>query len=455
MNETVPANLRRTGNAFRVVRGYPLVGHLPFFLRDKFGFLIRCASAYPDVVKLRLVKSTYLLTNPEDISYVLLNNQRNYEKSPRIIGGKRKSLFGKALIATPGDTHRSKRHALQPLFHRKAIEHFADVVISQAEQMLARWKHCVELDIAQEMLEVSEQIIIKTLFGDDCAETTEQLQHLLEIRRRHIERVFNSVFPFSEYLPSRLNNQYQRAAKELDEIIFRMIKERRANTEHSGDLLSMLMQARYEDGTTLSDEELHDEALTLALAGYETISQALAWTWYLLSQNPGEELCLFSELNEVLNGRMPNVSDLQNLRYTAMVFFESMRIYPPTWLFVRIAQNDDKLPSGATIARGSKIYLSPYISQRNPRYFPNPESFIPERFNEDAKRTRPKFAYFPFGGGPRQCIGEGFAIMEGTLLIASIASRFKLELKEKQRVILDAGITLRPLNGLTMRLLQR
>ncbi|MGH9928813.1 MAG: cytochrome P450 [Pyrinomonadaceae bacterium] len=455
MKDTVDPCPLRTGDAYSAPRAYPVVGHLPFFVRDKLGFLLRCAESYPDVVKLRIGAPTYLLTNPQDISYVLRDNERNYEKSPRIIGGKRKSLFGKALIATPSDSHRSKRHALQPLFQRKAIEQFADAVISRAEQMLARWQHGVELDIAQEMLSVSQQIIVKTIFGSDCGEQAETLCNLLEIRRHHIEHVLGSVCPFSEYLPSRLNNQYRRATKQFDEIIFRMIKEQRGNADPARDIFSMLMRTRYDDGTTLSDEEIRDETLTLALAGYETISQALTWTWYLLSQNPKEESRLLSELHTVLSGRMPLVSDLQNLPYTAMVFSESLRLYPPTWLFVRIAQRDDALPSGAAITGGSKIYLSPFITQRNPRYFPNPERFIPERFSEDAKRSRPKFAYFPFGGGPRQCIGEGFATMEGMLLIASIASRFKLELSEGQQVMLEAGITLRPRNGLIMRLQQR
>jgi cytochrome P450 len=445
----------RSGKSYCAPPGYPVVGHLPFFLRDKFGFLVRCAADYPDVVKLRIGVSTYLLNNPEDISYVLKVNHRNYDKSPRIIGGKRKGLFGKALIASPSVSHLSKRHALQPLFHRKAIEHFADVVVSHAEQMLARWKNLVELDVAQEMEHVTQQIIVNTLFGSDCAEQAPILCDLLDIRRRHIEHVFGSIIPFSEYFPSRLKNQYRQAAKQFDEIVFRMIKVQRGNANCATHMLGMLMQAHYEDGAVLSDEEIRDETLTLALAGYETIAEALTWTWYLLSQNPREESRLLGELSEVLNGRIPIVADLQNLRYTAMVFAESMRLYPPTWLFVRIARQNDELPSGTAITEGSKIYLCPYITQRNPRYFLQPERFNPERFSEDAERSLPKFAYFPFGGGPRQCIGEAFATMEGALLIATIASRFKLELKEGERILLDAGITLRPRNGLIMRLCQR
>lgn len=435
--------------------GYPVVGHLPFFLRDKFGFLIRCAVDHPDVVKLKIGVSTYLLNNPEDISYVLAVNHRNYEKSPRIVGGKRKTIFGKALIGSAGEAHLRKRHALQPLFHRKAIMQFADSVVTSVELMLARWKNGAELDVALEMLDVTQQIIVKTIFGNDCAEQGAALCDLLEIRRQHIERVFGSIIPFSEHFPSRLTTQYRQAAKQLDEIIFSMIDERRGSTSPADDLFSMLLQTQYEDGTVLSAEEIRDETLTLALAGYETIAEALTWTWYLLSLNPQAESILWSELNESLNGRTPVAADLQNLRYTAMVFSESMRLYPPTWLFVRVAQRDDKLPSGAAIARGSKIYLSPYITQRNPRYFVEPEIFNPERFSEEAKRSRPKFSYFPFGGGPRQCIGESFALMEGALLIATIASRFKLELREGQRLRLDAGITLRPRDGLIMRVHQR
>ena len=435
--------------------GYPVVGHLPFFLRDKFRFLLRCAADHPDTVKLKIGVSTYLLNNPEDIGYVLAVNHRNYEKSPRIVGGRRKTIFGKSLIASAGDAHRRKRLALQPLFHRKAIMQFASAVVSSAEVMLARWENGVELDVAEEMLNLTRQIIVKTVFGSDCTEQSAVLCDLLEIRRQHIERVFGSNLPFSDHLPSSLNNRYRQAAKQLDEIIFRMIEERRGTTSPADDLFGMLLQTHYEDGTTFSAEEIRDETLTLALAGYETIAEALTWTWYLLALNPQEESILMSELKEVLNGRTPVSADLQNLCYTAMVFSESMRLYPPTWLFVRVARQDDKLPSGVAITGGSKIYLSPYITQRNPRYFVDPEIFNPERFGEEARRSRPKFTYFPFGGGPRQCIGESFALMEGALLIATIASRFKFKLREGQKVTLDAGITLRPRDGLIMRVDQR
>jgi cytochrome P450 len=431
--------------------GYPVVGHLPPFLRDKLGFLVRCAADHADVVQLKIGAATFLLKHPEDISHVLVANHQNYEKSPRIVSGKG-SLFGTALIGAPGGAHRSKRQALQPLFHRKAIARFSAVIVSEAEAVLAKWSSGVELEVSEEMRRLSVEIIIRTLFGNLPRQDIHLLSEVFETRRRYIEQLFDSLLPFAEYFPTRRNADYKHATKQFDEITFREIKRQRSNED---SLLGMLMHARYDNGTSLSDEEIRDETLTLALAGYETIAEALTWTWYLLSQNPDEELKLWKELDEVLAGRVPSLNDIQNLRYTSMIFAESMRLYPPTWLFVRVALGDDRLPSGAEIPRGSKIYLSPFITQRDPRYYTEPDKFNPQRFGEVEKRSRPKFAYFPFGGGPRQCIGEAFATMEGVLFISVIASRFKLELAPGQTVSLDAGITLRPRNGLRMKVSAR
>jgi cytochrome P450 len=429
--------------------GYPVVGHLPHFLRDKLGFLVSCAGNHPDVVQLKIGAATFLLNNPEDIGHVLVANHSHYEKSPRIVSGKG-SLFGTALIGTPGGAHRQKRQTLQPLFHRKAIARFGAGVVSEAESSLAKWKSGAELDVSEEMRSLSVEIIIRTLFGTLPGKKIRLLSEVFETRRRYIEQLFDSLLPFAEYFPSRRNAGYKHATKQFDDITFREIKRQQSSIEPDS-FLGMLMQARYDDGRGLSDEEIRDEMLTLALAGYETIAEALTWTWYLLSQNPEEELKLWKELDEVLAGRVPSLNDIQNLRYTSMILAESMRLYPPTWLFVRVALEDDRLPSGTEIPRGSKIYLSPYITQRDPRYYTEPDKFNPQRFGEDEKRSRPKFAYFPFGGGPRQCIGEAFATMEGVLLIATIGSRFKLELSQGQTVSLDAGITLRPRNGLRMK----
>ena len=435
--------------------GYPLLGHLPPFLHDKLGFLLKCASTNACVVKLKIGTLTFLLNDPEDIKHVLVTNHLNYDKSPRITSKRGKRLFGEGLITSSGSAHLQKRHVLQPIFHRRVMADFADVMVGSAEQMLSGWEDGAEIDIALEMMGLTQRIMIKSLLGIDCREEAKGLCGAISVRRRYVEYMFRSLFPFPEYLPTRINYEYRRAARRLDNIIYGMIRAQRGAAAPANHMLAMLLKARHEDGTLMSDREIYDEVLTLSIAGYETIGEALAWAWYLLSQHPAEEALLLTELHETLDGRAPGVADLPKLRYTAMVFYEAMRLYPPTWLFVRIAKQDDELPSGVKIPADSKLFLSPYAAHRNPRYFPNPEEFHPERFTDISKRTRPRFAYFPFGGGPRVCIGEAFGTMEGVLLLACVAQRYKFSLIPGQKIVPEPGVTLRPREGIRMRLIQR
>lgn len=241
----------------------------------------------------------------------------------------------------------------------------------------------------------------------------------------------------------------------IDTIVYRAIHARRMHPTDAEDLLSLLIRAKYDDGTGMTDQQVRDEAVTLFITGYETMGEALTWTSYLLSQHPDIEAKFFAEVDDVLGGRPPNAEDLSKLTFTGMILAESMRLFPPTWIFVRIAQQEDKLPSGATIPAGSKIYLCPYVMQRHPRYFPDPERFNPERFTEVAKKERPQFSYFPFGGGARVCIGEHFAKMEGILVLASIAQRFRLSLSPDQTIVPEPKMTLRPRGGVRMRVFRR
>jgi cytochrome P450 len=241
----------------------------------------------------------------------------------------------------------------------------------------------------------------------------------------------------------------------INRTIDQAVHDRRGNAVIPNDLLSLLIHATYDDGTGMTDKQVGDEARTLLVTGYETIGEALAWTWYLLARHQEVEAKFLAEVDEVLEGRPPRVEDVQKLCYTGMVLAESMRLYPPTWIFIRMARQEDTLPSGVSIPAGSKLYLCQYVMHRNPHYWPNPEHFDPERFSEAAKKERPQFAYFPFGGGARVCIGESFAKMEGALVLASIAQRFKLTLAPGQTVVPEPKMTLRPRNGIRMRVEQR
>ncbi|WNM61106.1 cytochrome P450 [Candidatus Nitrospira neomarina] len=436
-------------------KGYPILGHIPGFLWDRLGFLSRCASEYGDVVKLKIGETTFLLNNPEDIKHVLVTNSDNFDKGPRLTSPKGKRLSGEGLLTSLGSAHLRQRMMMQPVFYRTSINAFAETITSGVEKMIAEWKNGTELNIGQDMMELAQDNIIKTVFGRRFDDPSGALASAITLRKQYVEHVQFSLLPFSEIFPPMLWHEYQQAMKRIDDTITREIDMRRGAPEPSHDLLSLLMHTKYEDGTGMTDKQIRDEFLTLFSAGYETVGEALTWTWYLLSQHPDVEARFHEELREVLGGSVPGADDLSKLRYTGMILAESMRLYPPTWIFIRMARQDAVLPSGFTIPAGSKLYLCQYVMHRNVRYWPNPERFDPERFTEHAIKARPKFTYFPFGGGIRVCIGEAFAKMECMLALASIAQRFTLTLVPGQTVVPKPHMTLRPRNGIMLRIHMR
>lgn len=443
----------KTESKSRGPAGYPVVGHLHAFLYDKLGFLSRCASTYGEVVKLKIGEPTFLLSNPEDIKHVLVMNPDNYVKSPRMTSARGKRLSGAGLLTSVGAAHLRQRRMMQPVFYRKTVESFSKTITEGIGEMLSQWTGGMELDLGHEMMGLVQRNIVKAVMGSDAEREMPELLHAITIRRLYMEHVFFSPLP--EWMPSRIGWRYRTAMQRIDAIVHRAIHARRSRPTDAEDLLSLLLRAKYDDGTGMTDEQVRDEAVTLFITGYETIGEALTWTSYLLSQHPHIEAKFFAEVDEVLGGRVPSVDDLPRLAYSGMVLAESMRLYPPTWIFIRMTLQEDKLPSGATIPAGSKIYLCQYVMHRHPRYFPDPERFDPERFTETAKKERPQFAYFPFGGGARVCIGEHFAKMEGTLVMAMIAQRYKLALIPGQTIVPEPKMTLRPRNGIRMRVEQR
>jgi cytochrome P450 len=442
----------KSGDTASGPKGYPLVGHLPDFLRDKLGFLSRCAAQYGDVVKLKIGEPTFLLNNPDDIQHVLVTNPDNYDKTPRMISGKARQLSGEGLLTSSGPAHLRQRRMLQPVFYRKTIEPFAKIITETTSQLLVNWKPGATINLSEEMMGLAQQIIVRSVFGEDFTDEGGQLAEAITTRRRYLEQVFFSLLPFPEHVPTRIQRNYPKAMQRINQAIYRAISARRKDAGHVNDFLSLLIQARYEDGMGMTDKQVHEEALVLLVTGYETIGEALSWTWYLLAQHPDVASRLFAKVDEVLDGRVPQSEDLLKLEYVGMVLAESMRLYPPTWIFVRMTRNDDRLPSGVTIPAGSKLYLCQYVMHRNPLYFPDPERFDPERFSEPAKKTRPKFSYFPFGGGPRVCIGEAFAKMEGVLVLTMVAQRFTLQLVPGGKIVPEPKMTLRAKSGILMTL---
>jgi len=445
--------------------GHLFLGCLPEFRHDILGFLLDCAKEYGDVVRLPyglagiLIKgrrdaSAYLLGNPADIKHVLVTNQSNYQ---RLWVPAAKQVFGQGLLTSEDPLHLTQRRMMQPSFHQQRIAAYALVMTGKTEQMLKNWQDETTVDVAEEMKRLTLAIICKTLFDMDLTEEVRNLTEAITVGQHHITLQYRSLLALftPEFLPTRSNRLFQISGEQLNGIIYDMIHKRRERGERSSDLLSMLVNARDEEGNAMADEQIRDEAMTLFLAGHDTTANALAWTWYLLSQHPEVESRLMTELKDVLAGRTPSFADVSKLVYTGMILSEAMRLYPPAYILVRTAQRDDTLPNGTAIAAGADIFMCQYVVHRNPRYFPDPERFDPERFNPAANQDLPDYAYFPFGGGSRMCIGESFARMEGMLLIAAIAQRFKMTLIPRQTILPEPLVTLRPKHGILMRLTKR
>jgi cytochrome P450 len=406
------------------------LGHFLGWAPDKLGFLRDCTRRYGDVVDLSLaapLQSTYLLNDPEDIGHVLQDHRHNYEKTPKLTGRAGRRRSGEGLLTGTGEPAIARKRLLQPLLAQSAAERFAPIVVRCARERMARWRVDAELDLAAEMIALARQIMGEMLLGIDLEGEGRELGRQIERRQRCIEHVYTSLLPLAERLPLRANREHRRAIRSIDESLYGMIAERRASASAPRDLLGLLVQARHADGTTMSDKQVRDEALTITSTGYETVGLALAWSLYLLSRHAGVERRLGEEVRAALGERPPAAGDEPKLRYAGKVFSEALRLYPPVWIFVRIPQRDDVLPSGTRVRAGTRLYLCPYVTQRDPRFFPDPERFDPDRFAEPAPHSRPRLAYFPFAGGPRVCLGQGFALLEGVLVLSCIAQRFTLE----------------------------
>ncbi len=436
-------------------KGRLLGGNFVAFRRDSLSFLRRAGAEHGDVVYLRFgPQDVFFLAHPDHVKDVLVTRHQSFMKGRALQRAKR--LLGEGLLTSEGEFHRRQRRLAQPAFHRARINSYGAVMTSAAARAASRWRDGEQLDMSQEMMRLTLAIVARTLFDADVETEADEIGAALT----SVMELFDYLLmPFSELLeklPLPHARRFQRAKKRLDATIYRIIEERRRSGEDRGDLLSMLLSARDEegDGGQMTDAQVRDEVMTIFLAGHETTANALTWTWYLLSEHPEVETRLHEELDSVLAGREPTVEDVPSLRYTEMVVTESMRLYPPAWAIGRLALHDFEI-GGYTIPQKALVLLSPYVTQRDARFFPDPERFDPERWTPLAREARPQFSYFPFGGGPRRCIGEGFAWMEAILLVASLARRWRMRLVPGHPVATRAVITLRPKHGMMMTLSQR
>ncbi len=431
-------------------RGKPIIGNLREFRSDILGLLETSTRAYGEIVHFRVgPREIFLLNDPYYIQHVLQTNSRNYRKGMALV--RSKILLGEGLLTSEGDFWLQQRRLIQPAFHRKRIAAFGQIMTDCTLEMMTQWQSYIEvhqpLTMAEEMMGLTLNIVCQTLFSttitkEEQAAVQEAIEIVLRFGVKNATRL-----PFMEKLPTPGNQLAKKAIRQLDAIVYRIIRERRRypQIDDGNDLLTMLMAATNADtGEAMNDRQVRDEVMTLFLAGHETTANALAWSWYLLSENPAAADQLHAELDKVLKGRLPTVDDL--LPYTQAVLQESMRLYPPAWVISRQAIGDDEI-GGYPIPAGSAVILSPYVMHRNPNYWENPERFDPTRFLGDNLQWRPHYSYFPFGGGARQCIGMNFALMEAQLVLATVAQSYRVKLVEGVKVEPEALVTLRPRDG--------
>lgn len=443
--------------------GRPIVGSVLDLVNEGPEFLVRLAAEYGKITRFKLFnRSMHLISDPDLIREVLVTKSKFFRKSDRDVKLLSPTL-GMGLVTTNGEQHKRQRKLTQPAFHARRISNYAETMTDYTQRLIADWRTDQQIDMSEQMMELTMFIVCKTLFDTDwdSMETmAKRVGTAIETLQSVTDENLSMPFLLPEWLPTRNNRRMKASSNVLTETINHIVAERRAKStdgsiEDTGDLLSMLLLSEYDDGTVMDDKEIRDQLVTLFSAGHETTSNALSWTWYLLSQHPEALAKLHHELDTVLTGRTPTMADLADLPYTEMVVKESMRIYPPAWLLNVRQANEEVTIGDYTLPKDATIMVSPYVMHHHPTYFPEPMRFEPERFLPEYEEMMPKFAYFPFGGGPRICIGNAFAMMEAQLIVATMAQKFRFELEPGQQVQPNAQITMSPLNGLKMRIVER
>jgi cytochrome P450 len=422
--------------------------------RDPIPFFTRVAHEYGDAAQFFVgPQQIFLFNHPDLIRELLVTQHRSFHKS-RVLQ-RSKIIFGEGLLTSEEELHKRQRRLVQPAFHRERIGRYAEVMIDRAAKLRETWRDGEVLDVHHQMMGLTLSVVAKTLFDADVDEEADEIGVALTSLVDLFPTLMNPFSNLLRRLPLPQTIRFRKSIERLDKTVYAIIDERRKSGEDRGDLLSMLLMAVDEegDGGGMTDRQLRDEAMTLFLAGHETTANALAWTWYLLAQNPAVLLELHRELDEVLGDRMPVPDDYVHLPYTEMVVAESMRMFPPAWAVSRLAE-EEAMIGDWLVPRGAVVVAAQAVTHRDPRWWPEPDRFDPMRFTPEAKAARPKLAYFPFGAGPRVCTGEGFAWMEAVLIVATLAQRWRFELVSRD-VTPQASITLRPRGGIQMRLTRR
>jgi cytochrome P450 len=424
------------------------------FRKNPLAYFEHMAREYGDISHVKLGrKNIFLLNHPDLIRDVLVTHHENFIKGGTF--ARTRKLLGNGLFFSEGDFHMRQRRMIKPAFDHRRVAGFAGAMTRQTERMRSRWHHGQRLDVSHEMLQLTLAIVAEVLFGADLESEASEIVTVLRETMKSLSR----TLPFAvvlEKLPLPPVRKTKACRARLDEIVYGLINERRESPKGHDDLLQMLLDAQDEEDSAarMTDEQVRDEVVTILLAGQVTTANSLSWTWYLLAKYPEVEARLHEELDHAIAGRLPTFTDVQALPYTEKVIRESLRLYSPGWMMGRRAIKDYQL-GGYIAPAGSVLVVSPYLAHRDARYFPEPLRFDPERWTPEFKAKLPKYAYFPFGGGPRGCIGEGFAWMEMTLIVATVAQQWKLRLVPDHPVVPQPLVTLQPKHGLNMSVLRR
>lgn len=433
-------------------KGNPLFGHARYLMDDPLSFWERCHREYGDIVGIRLpFMRIVMLAHPKDIDFVLRQHHKSFIKD--ILTRRLSILLGQGLLTSEHEFWRRQRKMAQPFFQSSQIRKLDSTIVSFTSSMLDRWRVGEARDVHSEMLRVTLQIIAKKLFNTEVEDETDLVAHALEDLMEYFLGPV-SMMPFAAWYPLPSTIRFRRALRKLNAFLFEIVRKRRRSSEQGDDLLSFLLAARDEDGKGMTDLQLRDELMTLFLAGHETTALSLSFAFYLLSMHPEAESKVLAELQQVLGNRSPTSSDIPRLAYLNGVIQEAMRLYPPAWSVGREAIEDVEI-GGYSIPKGCQVWMAQWVVHRNPRWFPDPLAFRPERWLDSASTELPRGAYFPFGDGPRVCIGNQFAMLESALVLATILQRFQLEVIDKKPLKLLPSVTLRPAEGLPMRLVMR
>ena len=444
-----------TAESAKGPRGQWLLGNNLQFWRDPLGFLESCARQFGDVVPIHLGTGTfYLVSDPADMELAFTNSKR-FVKSALLRGPLMRRISGNGIFVSEGAFWTRQRRLMQPAFHRDEIVSYANIMVAATTAMSDGWSNGMTIDIHQEMMRLTLAIVCKALFNTDIGDSRcAEVGAAMEILTSQFAASPNLLRNIAGLFLPIGHRSFEAAARRLDAVVDALIEEHGSSSQEARNLLSTLMNARDEEGHSMTNRQIRDEVITLLLAGHETTALALTWTCVLLAQHQEIEASLAAELNRVLQDRMPCFEDWSQIAYLGKVIREAMRLYPPVWMTSRELSDECKVGT-RTLAKGTQLFMSQWVVHRDPRFYSNPSEFNPLRWTEDFTKALPKFAYFPFGGGPRVCLGQSFAMLEITLVLATVLQKWKLKLGPSQEILPHPTLTLRPKGSVQMLLEKR